>query len=192
MVNDTANERQITSIVTLNKVLTLAQKAQRVAEWLLVRVGQLLILSILAAAWLSYAMMQTWQLQLSTTLWLFGLLEILPLLLLGRIYFSLQTVIDLPVQILESMAGMKDKAGELRDHFVEQNADNRNKKVGWSNVFSMSKTLLEIKFLSDDAIEIMPLIGEMLFMTSPLFLIMFGLGALLSILLFIVALIVGL
>lgn len=132
MVNDTANERQITSIVTLNKVLTLAQKAQRVAEWLLVRVGQLLILSILAAAWLSYAMMQTWQLQLSTTLWLFGLLEILPLLLLGRIYFSLQTVIDLPVQILESMAGMKDKAGELRDHFVEQNADNRNKKVGLS------------------------------------------------------------
>ncbi|MBB1089747.1 hypothetical protein HUU61_00440 [Rhodopseudomonas palustris] len=196
MANDTASEQHTSLTATLNKLLKVARVAQHVAERLLIRVGQLLILSILAAAWLSYDLMQTWQLQLSTGLWLFVLLEILPLLLLGKIYLSLQTVIDLPAQILDIISGMKDKTAELsqhvRDRFVEQNTDNHNKKSAWSDLFSMSKTLVEIKFLGDDAAEIMPIVGEILFMTSPLFLIVFGLGATITILLFIVALIVGL
>lgn len=176
------------------KLVAFCKKYAAIAEQSIQKVRFMLLINILCVCWLAFYVMQLFHLSIISTVMIFLILGI-PALLLLKLYLTLNDVIELPDQIQKIIEIIKGKSITLKSEIMDQLPDSNDLKQNRSklkNLFSMSKSLLEIKQMIGDAAGISGAFASALLLASPLFVILIVLSTAITGLLAFMSLITGL
>jgi hypothetical protein len=168
------------------------------AEQSIKKVRFMLIINILSAIWLAFYFIQLFHLSIYSAMPVLVILG-LPGLLVAKLYLTLKDVMDLPDQIQQIMASMKGKAILLKSETInhlseapENKPESKQKRSKLKDLFSMSKTLLDIKQLIGDTAGMSSGFGSALMLASPIFIVLFSFSTAFTCLLGFLSLITGL
>jgi hypothetical protein len=176
----------------IEKLLQVARMAEAVALRSNKKVRSLAFGGILSACWLTYYFIHTFALSLPNALWIFVLLAV-PGLVLGKMYLTLKGTVGLPQRLLGVIDKIKGKTAEFHQKFESQKQLNPvNSKPRFSDLWRLGKTLFEVKSLSDEAREMVSLLGGATILLNPVFAGIMAVAGAITVLLFITAVITGL
>ena len=174
----------------LDKVMPFANVADALARRTVGRVRTLALLGLFAAIWLAYACGGAFDWGLGGTLTLF-LPLVIPAAVLWRIHGMLRSVIGAPQRIASAAARAYGKAVEYRELYERREQRDVGAKVGFRELWRTATSVLEVKTLTDEGQELVALIGGALVLANPLFGIVLAAGSILTLLLVLVAALVG-
>lgn len=180
----------------VDKLLSFARAAESVAKRLVGKVRALALLGLLAAGWLTYACVMTFEMSLATALIVAAVLFVAPALL-WKLYGTLNSTIGLPQRVTDTAARIMSKANEYRAYYQSlpqsgADPDQSKSKPTLRKLWQTGKSLLEAKSLGGEAQELVAQAGGALVLTNPLFAIVLGVASAASLLLFLIAVVVGL
>ncbi len=174
------------------KIFRIAQAAEAVALRTVKKVQILCLVGILSAAWLTYYCVQYFQPTLLTGLSIFLVLAV-PSALLGISYGKLRNTIGLPQRLLGNLERIKGKTTELQHRLKTAGQANPAIRKGrFSELWQLSKVMLEVKSLGGEASAMASVLGEVLILANPLFAVVMGAAGAIVLLLLLAALGTGL
>ena len=180
----------------LDKLLGFARAAEVVAKRLVGKVRTVAVLGLAAAAWLTYACVDTFDLSLTTALIVAVVLFIVPAVL-WKLHGTLRSVIGLPQRVTDTATRMTSKATEYRAYYqtlqqTRADPDQSKSKPTLRQLWNTGKSILDAKALGGEAQELVGQAGGALVLTNPIFAIVLGVTSAVSLLLFVIAVFVGL
>jgi ABC-type multidrug transport system fused ATPase/permease subunit len=180
----------------LDNLLGFARAAEAVAQRLVGKVRTVAVLGLTAAAWLTYACVETFDLSLMTALIVAVVLFVVPAVL-WKLHGTLHSVIGLPQRVTDTAARMTSKATEYRAYYqslqqTRADPDQSKRKPTLRQLWNTGKSILDAKALGGEAQELVAQVGGALALTNPIFAIALGIASAVSLLLFAIAMIVGL
>lgn len=167
-----------------------AKVADALARRTVGKVRTLSLLGLLAAIWLAYACAGAFEWSLGGVLALL-LPLVIPAAVLWKIHGMLRSVIGVPQRIANAAARACGKAVEYRELYERREQRGAGAKVGFRELWRTAKSVLELKALADEGQDLVAAIGGALVLANPLFGIVLAVGSVLTLLLVLVAALVG-
>jgi hypothetical protein len=150
------------------------------------KVRTLALLGALAALWIVYACVRTFDWSLVTALAVFVPI-VLPAAVLWKMYGVLSSTVGLPERIVSTATRMQGKFVEYRQWYETRLASAGEVKPKFRQLWNASKSLLQLRALGDEAQQIASLAGGALVLANPLFAILLGIAAAVTVIIVLVA-----
>ncbi len=169
------------------RLMQFSEKGVAVANRNKHHVRNFALLGLVSAVWVSYYFQQQFALSVITTMTMLVVL-LVPGLALGRTYFALCEIGDLPRRIEQYLGTVKNSVTEYKDR-VQSNLSSGASKFRLSEVLSIGKELREVISVARDSAELSSLFGGALLLGNPMFLLFLLLASGISALIFLAALV---
>jgi hypothetical protein len=163
-------------IALLEKVLPFARTADALARRIVGKVRTLALLGALAALWIVYACVRSFDWSLATALAVFVPVA-LPAVALWKMHGVLRSTVGLPERIVDTATRMQSKFAEYRQWNESRQASAAEVKPKFRQLWDASKQLLQLKALGDDAQKIASVAGGALVLANPMFAVLLGIAA---------------
>ena len=176
----------------LDKILPAARAVDAMAQRLVGKVRTLALLGLLAAIWLTFACVDTFELGMVSALTIVTLLSIAPAVL-WKIYGALRDVVGLPTRMLDTAGRIAGKTTEYRAYLQDatQLPDSPQKPT-LRRLWRTGRSILEVKSLGDEAKVLVSQAGGAIVLTNPIFGFVLALASSLALLLALIAGVVAL
>jgi len=177
-----------------HKLVAFFKKYAVIAEQSIKKIRFMLVINIIAASWLTFYFCSLFHLSIISAMPLIFVMG-LPALLLLKLYLTLNEVIGLPEQIQQIVDHLKEKTVTIKSGLADKLSESTDIKQNSSKIkdlFSMSKTLLDIKQVVGDAADLTAGFASALLLASPFFMILAILSTIITGLLAFLSIITGL
>jgi hypothetical protein len=176
----------------VERLVGIAQAAEVVALGSVRKVRTMFLIGIAAAAWLTYYAQRTFDFTLLSTVLVFVIVA-LPPLLLFNFYRALREIVGLPQRLRATIDDIKGKTAEYQQRFqAHAQARAESRKAKFSDLVRLGKTLLEVKNFGAEATDIIAVFGSALAVANPLFLLVMAGATAVTVVLLLLALATGL
>jgi hypothetical protein len=154
----------------IEKVVPVAQAADAIACRIVGKVRTVALVGSLAACWLAYACVSTFELGLAAAVTLLVTL-LIPSLILWKIHGTLRGAVGLPQRVTATSEQLFGKFAEYRQLYVErQSATTASKtKPRFKQLWGTARELYELKSLGNEGRELWGALAGALVMANPLF-----------------------
>ncbi len=169
------------------RLMQFSEKGVAVANRNKQHVRNFALLGLVSAVWVSYYFQQLLALSAMTTTTILVML-LVPGLALGRTYFALCEIGDLPRRVEQYLGTVKNSVADCKDR-VQSNLSSRAARFRLSEVLSIGKELRELASVARDSAELSTLFGGALLLGNPMFLLFLLLSSGISALIFLAALV---
>ncbi len=169
------------------RLMQFSEKGVVVANRNKQHVRNLALLGLVSAVWVSYYFQQLFALSAMTTMTMLVVL-LVPGLALGRTYFALREIGDLPRRLEQYLGTVKNSVTDYRDS-VKSRLSSEAAKFRLSEVLSIGKELREVVSVARDSAELSSLLGGALLLGNPIFLLFLLFASGISALIFLAALV---
>ena len=171
--------------LVMGRLMQFSEKGVAVANRNKQQVRNFALLGVLSALWVSYYFQQQFALSTITTTTMLVVL-LVPGLALGRTYFALREIGDLPRRVEQYLGTVKNSVTDYKDR-VQSNLSSRAAKFRLSEVLSIGKELREVVSVARDSAELSSLFGGALLLGNPMFLLFLLFASGISALIFLAA-----
>ncbi len=171
--------------LVMGRLMQFSEKSVAVANRNKQQVRNFALLGVLSALWVSYYFQQQFALSTITTTTMLVVL-LVPGLALGRTYFALREIGDLPRRVEQYLGTVKNSVTDYKDR-VQSNLSSRAAKFRLSEVLSIGKELREVVSVARDSAELSSLFGGALLLGNPMFLLFLLFASGISVLIFLAA-----
>ena len=152
------------------RLMQFSEKGVAVANRNKQHVRNFAVLGLLSAVWVSYYFQQAFTLSATTTMTMLVVL-LIPGLALGRTYFALCEIGDLPRRLEQYLGTVKNSVSDYKDR-VQSNLSSGAPKFRVSEVLSIGKELREVVSVAKGSAELSSLLGGALLLGNPIFLLL--------------------
>ncbi len=152
-----------------DKLLAVVERGVGLANRNVGYVRNLAVLGLLSSAWLGFYLQQLLSSPWSVTLPLLFVL-LLPVLFLGKLFFTLRDIQELPVRLEQCFRGFKSSFEDYHQQFKARIQDARHKRR-LSELISLGKDFREVLRLVRNTDELSTAIGGAVVLGNPVFLI---------------------
>ena len=173
--------------LVMGRLMQFSEKGVAVANRNKQHLRNLALLGLVSAVWISYYFQHQFALSAITTLTMLVVL-LVPGLALGRTYFALCEIVDLPRRAERYLGTVKNSVTDYKDK-VQSNLSSEAARFRLSEVLSVGKELREVVAVARDSAELTSLFGGALLLGNPIFLLFLLFASGISTVIFLAALV---
>lgn len=190
---ETSDSSESRMRAALDAILPFARAADALARRTVTKVRTTALLGILSALGITAACVYTFEWGLAAAITLVAFL-ILPGAVLWKLHGVLRSSVGLPQRIVDTAVGAYDRTNELRAHYLDRSVEPpaEEKKSRFRDLWKATRKIREIKHLSDEARELVAIAGKSIAVANPAFAIALLIASALSLLITLIAALVGL